>query len=141
MHLSQLNISGDIYHIRMDHQLPSHFLSIPHQHSLSDTILSQHDNVNKPSSLSVQAVAGNHQTSDWPVQETAYSDVRSMSVDPGSLDDPLSSPGSGEGAKEGEFSGGVDELVVVSGNGAARLTGVTKAHKGTMVRKMLCKCK
>lgn len=133
MSLGQLNITGDIYHIRMDHQLPSHFLSLPHQHSLSNVILNQHDHVSKPSSLSVLAV-GNHHTLDEPVPETAYSDIRSMSVDPGSLDDPLSSPGSGEGLKkEGEFSGGMDELVVVSGNGATRLKGVFKSHENTVV--------
>ena len=68
-----------------------------------------------------------------PVQETTQSDIRSMSVDPGSLDEQLSSQGSVEGGggggaggvavesgvskKRGEFSGGMDEsseLVIVS---------------------------
>lgn len=117
MNLGQLNVSGDIYHIRMDHQIPSHYPSIPNPQGLSGALLNEHDHINKPPSLSLLCAAGNHQIGDGAIQETAYSDVRSMSVDPGSLDDPLSSPGSPEVAKkEGEFSGGVDELVVVSGS-------------------------
>lgn len=117
MNLGQLNIGSDIYHIRMDHQLPSHFPSVPNPQGLSGALLNEHDHINKPPSLSVFYAAGNHHVADGAVQEMAYSDIRSMSVDPGSLEDPLSSPGSAEGVKkEGEFSGGVDELVVLSGN-------------------------
>ena len=127
MNLGQLNITGEIYHIRMDHQLPSQLLSHQDGNSLSDTAPDQHDN--KPPPLSIAAVRNHHHTEGGPVPETELSDIRSMSVDPGSLDEPLSSPGSGlgvEGAKkEGEFSGGLDELVVV---GATRLTGVIKPH-------------
>jgi hypothetical protein len=142
MNLGQLNISGEIYHIRMDHQLPSHFLSLPHQHGLSDAILNQHDHVNKlPSSSPLSMAAVRNHTEDGPLQETAYSDIRSMSVDPGSLDEPLSS-GSAEGAegvsKEGEFSGGVDDVVVVSGNGADRpLSGGSKPLKKVVVSQQL----
>lgn len=126
MNLGQLNITGDIYHIRMDHQFPSQFLSHEQGNSISDAA-DQQDH--KPPPLSIAAVRNHHHTEDGPVAETEFSDIRSMSVDPGSLDEPLSSPGSGVGLdgakKEGEYSGGLDELVVV---GATRLTGVVRPH-------------
>ncbi len=59
-----------------------------------------------------------------PVQETTLSDVRSMSVDPGSLDGRLSSHDSSEGLvvdgikrKRGEYSGGTSEMVIMAGAG------------------------
>ncbi len=132
--LGQLNLGADIYHIRMDHQNPSHFLSLPHPHALSNVALNEHDYINnsKPSAFSY--TLANHQSTTMPVQEATQSDIRSMSVDPGSLDEQLSSQGSvegmtgageglgggGGGRKRGEFSGGVlsSELVVVgSGSG------------------------
>lgn len=76
------------------------------------------------------------------MQEMAYSDIHSMSVDPGSLDDGrLSSQGSGEGMgggnvgvavalnHRGEYSGGSSELVI--GNRSSSQTG---NHRKTSVR-------
>ncbi len=130
MTLGQLNLGADIYHIRMDHQNPSHFLSLPHPHSLSNVALNEHDYINnKPSSSSTLSayVMANHRSVTTP-QEATMSDIRSMSVDPGSLDEQLSSQGSGDGGmgggggrkRAGEYSGGVfsnSELVVVGGGG------------------------
>ena len=103
MTLGQLNLGADIYHIRMDHQNPSHFLSLPHPHALSNVALNEHDYINnKPSSSALSAyVMANHRSVTTP-QEATMSDIRSMSVDPGSLDEQLSSHGSGEGGGVGD---------------------------------------
>lgn len=122
MTLGQLNVCGAIYHIRMDHQPPSQFLSLPHPQGLSNVLLNQHDHVNKPGYPLSYAMVANHRTAGALVPDTATSDIRSMSVDPGSLDGQVSSQGSGEGSameasrKKGEFSGGMGgvEVMVVS---------------------------
>lgn len=134
MTLGQLNISGEIYHIRMDHQPPSHFLSLNHPHALSDANLNEHDYINKSDSPSSYTIA-NHRTANASLQETSQSDIRSMSVDPGSLDDQPASQGSSEGVgigrimgvepakKSGEFSGGVESSELVVGASSSQLVG------------------
>ena len=77
----------------------------------------------------------NHRTTYLCMNDVAHSDIRSMSVGPGSLDDQVSSQGSGEVLtdgvqKRGEFSGGSSELVV--GGSSLKLTSVFKPIKSNV---------
>lgn len=161
MTLGQLNVCGEIYHIRMDHQPQAHFpsdLPRPPQ-ALSNTALNQHDYINKSGYPLPYTGAGlsNHRAAasggGMVLPDLAQSDIRSISVDPGSLDEQLSSQGSGEGGAGvaimeggmagrkkggGEFSGsdGADtgsELVVGVSSGSFRSTsGTLKPQIGSV---------
>ncbi len=100
MTLAQMGVVGAIYHIRMDHQPPSHFSALPPLH-LSPQSLKRYNELPPPpysevmqgGRSAVDNEVGGARIQTTPEGKTS-SDVCSMSVGPGSVDDQLSSQGS-----------------------------------------------
>jgi len=124
MTLSELGIHGGVYHIRMDHQHPAHYSTLPPPNfHLSPQSLKRYNEVRPPpypevvtlstGGRSASAESGEDvgvattttTTALLGFPEKTASDVGSMSVDPGSVDDQLSSSqGSwGEAASSSEI--------------------------------------